>query len=86
VSRNFRYPQEAYDNLDTGMVFIVFSVDGNGNITNLTTHTEGNPIPSLEDEAKRLFSSLPHMQPGETSGKPVETRFSMQMNFKLYGR
>jgi len=80
ISKHFRYPKEAQEIGMQGRVSIIFLIDVDGNITNIAKR---GPDKSLEDEAVRIISKLPKMQPGEHQGKNVNVPFSIPITFKL---
>ncbi|MCG2462861.1 M56 family metallopeptidase [Flavobacteriaceae bacterium F89] len=80
IMKNFDYPEEAQENGIQGRVAISFTIDQNGNITNIKKR---GPDKLLEDEAVRLISKLPRMAPGKEKGKAVDVPFSIPITFKL---
>lgn len=72
----------------TGLHKVVtqFKIDENGNIINVrsrsvTGNSAGNK--ALEDEAIRVISNLPKMQPGEFDGKSVGVMYSLPIAFMV---
>ncbi len=82
ISKNFKYPGEAQKQGIQGRVNIMFTIDQNGDITNIRKR---GPDPLLEDEAHRIISLLPQMNPGKQKGQPVNVPFSIPITFKLGG-
>jgi len=80
IRKNFRYPDEAQKQGIQGRVGIMFTIDEQGNITNIRKR---GPDPLLENEAVRIIEKLPKMKPGEYEGQPVRVPFSIPITFKL---
>tara|TARA_R110002033_G_scaffold79931_2_gene130960 strand:+ start:28262 stop:31006 length:2745 start_codon:yes stop_codon:yes gene_type:complete len=82
ISKNFRYPAEAQEKGIQGKVNLMFVIDESGTIGNLRMR---GPSKILENEASRIISLLPKMQPGKEKGKVVRVPFSIPITFKLQG-
>ncbi len=80
ISKNFRYPEEARKKGMQGRVSIIFLIDEDGNITNISKR---GPDKSLEEEADRIISKLPKMKPGKHEGQEVKVSYSIPITFKL---
>ena len=80
ISKNFRYPEEAQKQGIQGRVSVMFTIDEQGNITDIRKR---GPDKLLEDEAVRIIEKLPKMQPGQSKGKAVRVPFSIPITFKL---
>ncbi len=83
ISKNFKYPGEAQKQGIQGRVNIMFTIDQNGDITNIRKR---GPHKLLEVEAERIITLLPKMQPGVHKGKKVKVPFSIPITFKLQGK
>ena len=85
ISENFKYPRKALKNQIEGDVFIQFEITKSGYFINFTTI---GPNKILEDEAYRIMSRLPQVQPGEYLGKKVSSSstvsISSEFELKLY--
>jgi len=80
VSKNFRYPAEAYKNNEQGKVTVEFEVTTKGDIKILDVQ---GGTPSLQEEAKRNILSIPKMKkPGMMGGKPKAIKYTVPFNFK----
>lgn len=82
IRKNFNYPEEAQKREIQGRVSIMFTIDEEGNITNIIKR---GPDKLLEDEADRIISKLPKMTPGKDKGKAVRIPYSIPITFKLQG-
>ena len=80
IKENFNYPQTAIEMGIYGRVFVIFVIDVDGSITKIQTR---GPDAMLEEEARRIISSLPKMIPGKQRGKPVKVPFSLPINFVM---
>lgn len=83
IRQNFNYPKEAKSNGFEGKVYIIFKIGVNGYVEGIRTR---GPHPLLEEEAKRIISLLPQMNPGKQNGNPVSTPFSIPIEFALTRR
>ncbi|MCP9198774.1 M56 family metallopeptidase [Gramella sp. GC03-9] len=61
-------------------VIVQFRIDETGKIQDVRARA---PHPELEEEAKRVISSLPQMQPGEQNGQPISVMYSLPIAFKV---
>ncbi|TRO64347.1 M56 family metallopeptidase [Christiangramia sabulilitoris] len=64
----------------TNRVIVEFKIDEKGNIVDVTSKAAHT---SLEEEAKRVISSLPQMQPGIHNGNPVSVKYALPIVFKI---
>ena len=79
VISNFRYPETAMELGIHGKVYVLFTIDKTGKITNIQSR---GPDKLLEREAERIIGLLPLMTPGKQRGKPVKVPYSIPINFK----
>ncbi|MFD2587816.1 energy transducer TonB [Croceitalea marina] len=80
IRRNFRYPAEAQEMGLQGKVYLQFTVQKDGNIGSLKLR---GPHKILENEASRIISKLPKMEPGKQRGQGVKVPFSIPITFRL---
>ncbi len=80
VSKNFKFPELAMELGINGKVYVLFSIDQNGDVSNIKSR---GPDQVLEKEAERIISLLPKMEPGEQRGQTVGVPYSIPINFKL---
>jgi len=81
VQQRIKYPQIAAENGIQGKVFIMFVVEPDGSVSNVTILRGVDP--ALDNEAKRVVESSPKWSPGKQRGAPVRVRFSITVNFQL---
>ncbi|MDO5036605.1 MAG: energy transducer TonB [Porphyromonas sp.] len=80
LSDNVVYPEIAAKNNIQGRVIVSFIVEKDGSISNVKI-VRGDP--SLDQEAKRVVSSMPRWEPGTVDGLPMRTRASIPVTFRL---
>ncbi|NHF58466.1 M56 family metallopeptidase [Flavobacteriaceae bacterium TP-CH-4] len=81
IMKNFNYPTKAKEQGIQGRVNVMFLISKEGEITSIAKR---GPHTLLEDEAVRIISRLPKMQPGKkANGQPVNVPFSIPITFKL---
>lgn len=82
IQLNFRYPQEASDNEIGGRVFVIFTINKEGYVSNIKVSGSQNEYRELfENEAKRIIEKLPQFTPGLQKGKPVNVVYTIPINF-----
>jgi TonB family protein len=81
LSKNIIYPEEAKKNKITGKVYVEFTVDAKGEVTDVKVVRSVHPL--LDKEAVRVVESSPLWQPGKQKGKPVAVQFTFPIDFKL---
>lgn len=82
-SKNIEYPEEASAEGVEGTVTINFVVDENGRYSSPIIASPRLGY-GLEEEALRVFNSMPKWNPGRIKGKNVKTRYTLPINFQLY--
>ena len=83
LAQNTRYPPEAKDNGEQGIVFVTFVVDEFGHIEE--TRVLRGVSESLDREAVRVINAMPLWRPGFQKGQPVKVQFNMPIRFILRG-
>ncbi len=81
VQRRVNYPQIAAENGIQGKVFLMFVVEPDGSVSNVTIMRGVDP--ALDNEAIRVVESSPKWSPGKQRGSEVRVRFSITVNFQL---
>lgn len=79
VKTHFIYPQVAIDNNMQGKVFVMFTVEKNGEIGKMRSR---GPFKILEKEAERIIALLPKMKPAMQRDRPVKVSYSIPIFFK----
>ncbi len=80
ISENFNYPKEAEEEGLEGQVGIMFTIDEHGNVSNIRRK---GLFKLLSDEAVRIISLLPQMQPGKHEENIAKVVFSIPISFEL---
>ena len=81
ISSNVRYPAEALAAGIEGRVTTMFIVEKDGTISN--AQVLRGLEPSLDAEALRVIRSMPIWKPGRQGDKPVRTRYTVPVNFRI---
>ena len=81
ISSNVRYPAEALAAGIEGRVTTMFIVEKDGTISK--AQVLRGLEPSLDAEALRVIRSMPIWKPGRQGEKPVRTRYTVPVNFRI---
>ena len=81
LSQNIKYPVIAAENGVEGRVIVQFVVEKDGSITDVKIARSVDP--SLDKEATRVVSSMPHWIAGRQNGNPVRVKYTVPVTFKL---
>jgi len=79
ISNNINYPKEAKNLNITGKVYVQFTVDTTGEVTNVKIARGVDQF--LDDEAIRVVQSFPKFSPATQRGKPIAVPFTIPINF-----
>lgn len=81
LSKSIRYPEIAQENGIQGRVIVQFVVEKDGS----TAHIEvaRGVDPALNKEAVRVVKEMPKWKPGKQRGKPVRTKYTLPVVFRL---
>ena len=81
LSKSIRYPEIAQENGIQGRVIVQFVVEKDGS----TAHIEvaRGVDPALDKEAVRVVKEMPKWKPGKQRGKPVRTKYTLPVVFRL---
>ncbi len=81
ISSEVKYPMMAFEMNVQGRVFVRFTIDATGMVTNV--HVP-NPIhPLLDEEAMRVIKAMPNWKPGKQAGKPCPVVYTIPINFNI---
>ena len=81
LARKMKYPKEAFIKGEEGRVIVQFIINRNGKVSDIEIVQSVSP--SLDAEARRVIKSMPKWKPGMQNGKPVKTRFTLPLLFRL---
>ncbi|MCZ4223702.1 M56 family metallopeptidase protein [Pedobacter rhodius] len=81
LSKSIKYPEAAQDNNVQGKVWLSFTVEKNGALSDIIiTRGLGS---GTDEEAKRVLEKSPKWTPGIQNGKAVRVKYNININFKL---
>ncbi len=83
LSKNVRYPAEAYKKNIQGRVIATFVVEKDGSIADARVVRSIDPL--LDAEALRVVNAMPQWTPGMHRGKAVRVKYTLPITFKLTG-
>ena len=83
LSKNIRYPKEAFEANKQGRVIVNFIIETDGSISEAKVVKSVDP--SLDEEAVRVINAMPNWTPGRQSGKAVRVKYTVPINFRLDG-
>jgi|MDSW01.1.fsa_nt_gb protein TonB len=81
IAKHTEYPPIAKEYGITGRVFVKFTVEKNGSISNVRVAREVDK--QLDKEAIRVVSMLPNFNPGMQNGRLVRVNYIVPINFIL---
>lgn len=81
IADEVNYPQEAIEMNIQGKVFVIFVVEKDGRLSNVSIDRGVHPL--LDQEAIRLIKKMPRWKPGKMGKLPVRTRCRLPINFTL---
>lgn len=81
LSSSIRYPEIAVENGIQGRVTVQFVVERDGSATQVEVIRGVDP--SLDKEAIRVVKEMPKWKPGKQRGKPVRSKFTLPVQFRL---
>ncbi len=83
MKKNMHYPQQEQEMYKQGTVYLRFTVEKNGSITDIQVVKEVPGAPGLTKEAIRLISGMPNWNPGQMNGRTVRTVLTIPIRFQL---
>ena len=81
ISRNVEYPKKASKEGVNGKVYVQFTVEKDGSITDV--HVVRGIGSGCDEEAVRVVKMMPEWKSGKQRGQPVRTRYKLPVSFKL---
>ena len=81
VSKNIVYPESATEDGIQGVVFLQFTVNENGKLSDITVLR--GPSSDIDKEAMRVLEKMPDWIPGEQNGIKVKVRMVLPIRFIL---
>jgi len=85
LKENVKFPQDAIDKQDEGLVYVDFVISKNGTVreVEVTEQTNEDVDASFRSEAARVVASMPKWTPGLQRGKAVDVKYSLPISFEL---
>lgn len=81
VASNIVYPVAAIEGGIEGRVLVIFSILEDGSIANIKVQKPIHPL--LDEAAIAVVKKMPQWEPAEYKGKPVNTLYTLPINFIL---
>jgi len=81
IHENLNYPKKAFKDKVEGRVILSFIVDKSGDIRDIVIIKSVRE--DIDNEAIRLFKTMPKWLPAKKNGNPVSVRFKVPLDFKL---
>lgn len=81
IVKNLQYPQTAIENNEAGRIFVQFTVETDGTLSDVKIMRGVSE--ALDAEALRLVKVMPAWEPGESNGKKVRVRYNLPISFHL---
>ena len=81
LAANVKYPAECIEKGIQGRVIVSFIIETDGTIDEIKTMR--SPDPLLTKEAERVVALMPKWKPFMQNGKPVRSRFTLPVMFRL---
>ncbi|WP_090769220.1 energy transducer TonB [Pedobacter soli] len=81
VKKEIKYPEVAKNNKTEGKVFLAFTVEKDGSISDIMVTRSLSP--ETDTEAVRVLKNSPKWAAAEQDGKAVRVRYNININFDL---
>lgn len=81
IMRTLEYPEHSIDYGEQGKVYVKFTIEKDGAITNI--EIERGVSPTLDTEAMRIFQGMPKWLPGSCNGRYFKTTVRIPIIFSL---
>ena len=83
ISSNMTYPDSAKFNGISGTCYITFTINTDGNVSNVRILRGVAGCPECDLEALRVILSMPKWLPAKNKGRPVRVQYSLPIKFIL---
>lgn len=84
LKKNVRYPQQALQTGIQGVVVVVFIIETDGTLSNISI--ERGVGSGCDEESMRVVKLMPRWEPGKRQGKAVRVMVRMPVVFRIPGR
>ncbi len=83
IVSNTKYPAKAKRQKTSGTVYVNFTIDKKGKVTDVYVDKNKSIDPLLDKEAVRVVSGMPDWKPGAQRNHPVPVQMSVPVKFEL---
>jgi len=83
IGDNVVYPKSTQKAGISGIVYVYFIIDKNGNVTNAEVKRGVKGGEELNDEALRVIKGMPKWEPGYQNAKPASVQLTLPIKFML---
>ena len=83
LNKNLKYPSILKDAGIEGKIFVSYTINTEGNVTDVEVLFGEREHKQLREEAKRLISTLPKFNPAKKRGKAISTQYTIPITFQL---
>lgn len=84
IRDNYRITDQMFDYAKEVYLVMQFVVNKNGEISDIQILSCSHPGLGAEQEARRLYSSMPKWQPAEHRGRPANIRLKQPIKIQIY--
>lgn len=86
IEENTVYPKSAKQKKIDGKVILKFTIDTSGHVNNIIAIKEIQNCPECTQECIRVLKSTPNWIPGTYKNKPINSNYTLPINFKKPSR
>lgn len=86
IQKNIKYPNSAKDKGTGGKVYIKFTVNADGAISDVNIIKGAPTCPECDEEGIRVVKLMPKWTPGKVTGKAVPVYYNLPINFEMKKR
>ena len=83
LNKNLKYPAIPKEYGIEGKIFVRYTINTEGNVTDVEVLFGERENKQLREEAKRLISTLPKFNPAKKRGKAISTQYTIPITFQL---
>ena len=83
IGNNFNYPAIARENNIQGTVYVQFTIEKDGSVSNVKAVRGQDLGGGLADEAVRVVQDMPNWTPGEQNGQKVKVSYTLPIFARL---
>jgi len=81
LKKNIHYPEQALTNRQDGQVYVGFTIDSVGKVSN--ARVVSGISAELDSAAIRIIQGMPDWKPGTAGGSPVNVHYILPVDFVL---